>query len=166
MSWTQALAMATGSVVDMAGTISNIVAQHRQIAVMEEANRIQADWVRRQEKLAYRAQDMTADLAVNGLSRKVDSLVQSGFTPLDARRLAGGTEVVLHGTMERPVLPRTVLQGISDTHHMQSNLMAVRAFNTGLSSGTPPPPQGFGNPNYQSGRPKVNLGPRPPQTNV
>nr|AFR11843.1 ORF2 [Sapovirus Sewage/California/2009]BAL41650.1 ORF2 protein [Sapovirus Hu/20072248/2008/JP] len=166
MSWSQGLALAAGSIVDMAGTISGIVAQQRQAAAMEEANRIQADWVRRQEKLAYRAQDISADLAVNGVARKVDSLVQAGFTPLDARRLAGGTEVVLHGTIERPVLPRTVLQGIADTHHMQSNINAVRAFNYGTPTGTPPPPPGFNNPNYRGGPPKVNLGYRPPTTNV
>nr|AWK57573.1 ORF2 protein [Sapovirus GII.1] len=166
MSWFTGAALAAGSVVDMAGTISSIVAQHRQLDLMAQANRIQQDWVNRQEALIARGQDISRDLAVNGTAQRVDSLVKAGFTPVDARRLAGGTESVQYGLLDRPILQRSVLSGITETRHLQSVQGALSAFKNGSSYGAPPAPAGFVNPNYQASPPKLTLGPRPPVTNV
>nr|QBY26586.1 ORF2 [Sapovirus GII] len=166
MSWFTGAALAAGSVVDMAGTISSIVAQHRQLDLMAQANKIQQEWVTKQEALARRGQDISQDLAINGTAKRVESLINSGFTPVDARRLAGGTETVQYGLLDRPILHRGVLTGISETHHLQSMQGALSAFKQGSKYGAPPAPAGFINPNYQSAPPRVNLGFRPPSTNV
>nr|AWK57649.1 ORF2 protein [Sapovirus GII.5] len=166
MSWINAAALGLGSVVDMAGTISSIVAQHRQIDMMAEANRIQQDWVRRQEQLVMRGQDMSRDLSINGPAQRVESLVNAGFTPTDARRMVGGSETVSYGLLDRPILERSILAGISETRHLQNMQGALSAFKTGTGVGTKPAPAGFGNPNYRTGPPKINLGFNPPSTNV
>nr|CAE54852.1 minor structural protein [Sapovirus Hu/Chiba/990727/1999] len=166
MSWFTGASLAAGSLVDMAGTIPSIVAQQRQIDLMAEANRIQANWVRRQEALQIRGQDISRDLAVNGTAQRVESLVNAGFTPVDARRLAGGTETVSYGLLDRPILQRGVLSGITETRHLQTMQGALSAFKSGASYGAPPAPSGFVNPNYQPSPPRLKLGPRPPSTNV
>lgn len=166
MSWFTGAALAAGSLVDMAGTVSSIVAQHRQIDLMAQANQIQRDWVNKQEALIKRGQDMSQDLAINGTARRVQSLVEAGFTPTDARRLAGSGETVQYGILDRPILQRGILTGISETHHLQTMQGALSAFKKGSSYGAPPAPAGFVNPNYQLAPPKVNLGYRPPSTNV
>nr|BCG68661.1 minor structural protein [Sapovirus GII.1] len=162
MSWFTGAALAAGSVVDMAGTISSIVAQHRQLDLMAQANRIQQDWVNRQEALITRGQDISRDLAVNGAAQRVDSLVKAGFTPVDARRLAGGTESVQYGLLDRPVLQRSVLSGISETRHLQSVQGALSAFKNGSSYGSPSRPRGLRQPKLPGCTPKVNTGPQTP----
>nr|QIE08084.1 minor structural protein [Sapovirus GII] len=166
MSWFTGAALAAGSLVDMAGTVSSIVAQHRQIDLMAQANQIQRDWVNKQEALMRRGQDISRDLAVNGTAQRVESLVGAGFTPVDARRLAGSSETVQYGLLDRPILQREVLAGISETHHLQSMQASLSAFKRGSSYGAPPAPVGFANPNFQPAPPRVNLGFRPPSTNV
>ena len=74
MSWFTGAALAAGSLVDMAGTVSSNVAQHRQIDLMAQANQIQRDWVNKQEALMRRGQDISRDLAVNGTAQRVVEL--------------------------------------------------------------------------------------------
>lgn len=166
MSWFTGAAMGLGSVVDMAGTISSIVAQHKQIELMKQANQIQSEWVHKQEALAIRGQDLTRELSIHGPALRMQSLVDAGYNPVDARRMLGSTETVQYGLMERPVLQRSVITGISETKHLQSVQQALNTFKNGTSIGTKPAPTGFGNPNYQSRPPHVNLGHNPPVTNL
>lgn len=137
MSWLPGVLSIGGQLVDLASGVSNIVSQQQQISLMREQNQIQRDWVQKQESLIRSQMQQQYDLAINGPAKRLDSLVKSGYSALDARRLMGSGEYVQVGHMERPVLPQVVLSGARATQNMRA-----------------PPTPAAGKPRFTAGPPR------------
>lgn len=155
---------------DLAIGASNTAIGHRQVNALEEANRIQREWLANQTNLLTQQINLNWQLATEGPSLKFDSAIRAGFTPTDALRLAGSTHSVSYGMIDRPVMPARDVYSIgTTTNTLQRVYHGFDVARQGLSSGAPPAPPGFKgflNPNYQPTPPKVYLGPRPPSFNV
>lgn len=150
MSWLPGVLSIGGQLVDLASGVSNIVTQQQQVSLLKEQNQIQRDWVRTQESLIRSQMQQQYDLAVNGPAKRLESLVQSGYSPLDARRLMGSGEYVQVGHMERPVLPQVVLSGARVTQSMRA-----------------PPTPAAGRPRLAAGPPRsVRVGPNPGESSA
>nr|ALT14130.1 VP2 [Sapovirus Bari/4076/2007/ITA] len=149
---------------------SNTAIGHRQVNALEEANRIQREWLSNQTNLMTQQINLNYDLAINGPVRKYESALSAGFTPSDALRLAGGTNSVSYGMIDRPIMPGRDVYAIgTTTNTLQRIYHGFDVARQGLSSGAPPAPPGFVgflNPNFKPSPPKVYLGPRPPTFNV
>ena len=65
MSWLVGALQTTGSLADLAGTVSDIVYKQRQVAQLEKQNQLMEQWMHKQEALQKSQMDLTRDLAVN-----------------------------------------------------------------------------------------------------
>nr|ALT14132.1 VP2 [Sapovirus Bari/5020/2007/ITA] len=155
---------------DLALGASNTATGHRQVSAMEEANRIQREWMANQTNLLTQQMNLSYDLAINGPARKFESAIKAGYTPTDALRLSGSTHSVILGMIDRPIMPARDVYAIgTTTNTLQRIYHGMDVARQGLSSGAPAAPpgfQGFLNPNFKPNPPKFYLGPRPPSFNV
>lgn len=149
-----------GAVLEAAFGITSAIAQMKQANAMEEANKIQADWVKRQEEIIKRGQDLTVDLALNGQAYRAEALSQMGFNSFDVRRMMGSSERNIMGSIDMPVLRSGVVNAVQQTSAMSS--FASNVSNYQKVHGRPRPPRV----NYTSNPPRVTLGPRPPTTSL
>lgn len=168
MSWIVGALQGLAGLSDVANTVSGIAYQHRQLDLLRQQNELQAQWMVKNEALQREAMAMTRDLAVNAPAQRMRAALDAGFNSVDARRLAGSSERVIRGYIERPVMLRTNLEGIRQTNNLLTMNSALETFKKGTPFGMSAPPRvqqgpiGFSNPNYG----KISLGPRPPESSI
>nr|AEM37582.1 VP2 capsid [California sea lion sapovirus 1] len=167
MSWLVGALQASGGLTDMAGTIGGIVYQQQHVHQLKRQNDLQLEWMRRNEQLQRDAMQMTWDLSTQAPSLRVKEALAAGFDPLSARQLAGSSERRISGYLEQPI--RTIGEAVAtrSTGNLATMSNAMQTFQQGSPFGMRAP-AGFANPNYQPrpNPPRVNLGPRPPVSNV
>lgn len=168
MSWIVGALQGLAGLSDVANTVSGIAYQHRQLDLLRQQNELQAQWMVKNEALQREAMAMTRDLSVNAPAQRMRAALDAGFNSVDARRLAGSSERVIRGYIDRPVMLRTNLEGLRQTNNLLTMNSALETFKKGTPFGMSAPPRvqqgpiGFSNPNYG----KITLGPKPPESSV
>nr|AWK57641.1 ORF2 protein [Sapovirus GI.6] len=165
MSWLVGALQTTGSLVDLAGTVSNIVYQQRQVAQLEKQNQLMEQWMGKQEQLQRDQMALTRDLAVNGPVERVQAALDAGFDQVSARRLAGSQERVIYGNLDRPIMHAGTVEGIRNTRHLDSISSSLATFKKGTQFGLSAPPK-FNTGRPTSTQPTINLGHTPGSSNV
>ncbi|AGO21657.1 ORF2 [Sapovirus Hu/G1/BE-HPI01/DE/2012] len=163
MSWLVGALQTTGSLVDLAGTVSDIVYKQRQVAQLEKQNQLMEQWMYKQEALQKSQMDLTRDLAVNTPVYRVQAALDAGFDPISARRLAGSSERVIYGNLDRPIMHAGTMEGIRQTNHLNAISSAMATFKNGTQFGKPAPPK------IQTGtptKPSINLNHQPGSSSV
>nr|CAE54861.2 structural protein [Sapovirus Hu/Chiba/000496/2000] len=165
MSWLVGALQTAGSLVDTAGTISNIVYQQRQAAQLEKQNQLMEMWMNKQEALQKSQMELSRDLAVNGPALRVQAALDAGFDAVSARRMAGSGERVIWGNLDRPLMHAGTMDSIRNTKHLESISHSLATFKNGTPFGKSAPPQ------FKQGRPaattaQIQLGPKPGSSSV
>lgn len=159
MSWLSGALQTGAALVDIAGTVSNIVYQQRQASLLAKQNQLYAQWMHTNEQLQRDSMRMTSELATQGPAMRVQAALDAGFSTRDARRLAGSSEQYIKGYVDMPVMTMHEANGLQVYGNFSRVSQALSTFHSGTPFGKPQPPgfqtgrprpQGFVNPNYVS----------------
>ena len=82
----------------------------------------------KQEALQKSQMDLTRDLALNTPVYRVQAALDAGFDPISARRLAGSSERVIYGNLDRPIMHVGTMEGIRQTNHLNAISSAMATF--------------------------------------
>nr|AWK57619.1 ORF2 protein [Sapovirus GIV]AWK57677.1 ORF2 protein [Sapovirus GIV.1]AWK57681.1 ORF2 protein [Sapovirus GIV.1] len=162
MSWLVGALQLGGALVDAAGSVSNMVYQHKQLELLKQQNQLYSTWMAKNEQLQRDSMALSEKLSTEGPALRVKAALDAGFDPVSARRLAGSGERRIQGYIDMPVMT----QQQSSAHWVNGNLAKVNSALTTFQQGTPfgkpqPPKFQTGGPNIGNNRPTVNIGHNP-----
>lgn len=166
MSWLVGALQTLGGLTDVASTISGVVYQQKHLEQLRRQNDLQQEWMARNEQLQRDAMQLSRDLSTHGPALRAQAAIEAGFDVVSARQLAGSGERRINGYLEQPIRTIGEAMAVQSRGNLTTLSGAMSIFQNGTQFGMKQPKNWKLQRAEQSRGPVVNLGPRPPSTDL